>query len=739
MSNIAHLAEKFINQSNKNVFLTGKAGTGKTTFLKEIVATSHKKMVVVAPTGIAAINAEGVTIHSMFQLPFGAHLPVDNINEYVGGQINSRNHIRKNFRLGGIKQKLLRELELLIIDEVSMLRSDLLDAIDFVLRFTRKRSNLPFGGVQVLFIGDLLQLPPVVKNGEWNYLKSYYSSSFFFDAVVIRDNPPVYIELEKVYRQQDEKFISLLNNFREDTVSESDVALLNEHYQAGFSSAAEDEFIMLTTHNRKADDLNRTKLSELSGESFQYKAWVDGDFNESSYPLPYDSEFKVGAQIMFVKNDPSGDQQFYNGKIGKIIALSENEIEVGFKGVEETVIVEKYQWENIKYQLDPATNEITETVRGTFTSYPIKLAWAITVHKSQGLSFDKAVLDLEGAFASGQVYVALSRLRSLEGLVLTSKINFSSLGKNHQVTTYASRNKSNIKVLEQNANLAARLYLKDYLLEVFDFRRLSEDIKDHVISYNEKKKKTIKSDHADWAMEMYKSLQKQQPGAESFQSQIQRVLSEEADDYLSFITKRLIAAKEYFGPTFQDYSKDVFNHIDELKKAKGTKAYVKELLAVETLFFDKQMQFQKAIALCDSLIANTMLTKEKVAVLEEEERTEKIATASKKSGSTKSSRANTPGPKVNTKEVSFDLYKAGKTIQEIAKERSYNVQTIEGHLAYYVSQGDLDALEFVTLEKLQAVKDKFKELKTDKLGELKEALGAEFTYAEIKFGLASLD
>jgi len=736
MSSIVHLAEKFINQSNKNVFLTGKAGTGKTTFLKEIVATSHKKMVVVAPTGIAAINAEGVTIHSMFQLPFGAFLPVDNISEYSGGQVNSRSHIRKNFRLGGIKQKLLRELELLIIDEVSMLRSDMLDAIDFVLRFTRKKGNLPFGGVQVLFIGDLLQLPPVVKNGEWNYLKSYYSSSFFFDALVIRDNPPVYIELDKVYRQQDEKFIHLLNNFREDKVSQEDIALLNEHYQADFSSTEEDEYIMLTTHNHKADNLNNTKLKELTGETYKYKAWVDGDFKENSYPLPYDLEFKVGAQIMFVKNDPSGEQQFYNGKIGKIVSLSDNEIEVGFKDTDETVMVEKYQWENIRYQLDPATNEIMESVKGTFTTYPIKLAWAITVHKSQGLSFDKAVLDLEGAFASGQVYVALSRLRSLEGLVLTSKINFSSLAKNQQVSSYATRNKQSVDALAQNANLAARLYLKDYLLEVFDFRRLLEDLKDHVISYNEKKKKTVKSDHAEWAMDRYKNLEKLQPAAGSFQAQIQRVLTEEKDDYLSFITKRVVTAKEYFGPRFQEYSKEVFSHIDELKKAKGTKAYVKELLAVETLFFDKQMQFQKAIALCDSLIANTMLTKEKVADLEEGERTKKIATASKKSGSTRASKAT---PKVNTKLVSFEMYKEGKTIKDIAKERDYNVQTIEGHLAYYVGQGDLDALEFVTLEKLQAIKAKFTELKTDKLGELKEALGSKYTYAEIKFGLASLD
>ena len=521
MSSIAHLAEKFINQSNKNVFLTGKAGTGKTTFLKEIVATSHKKMVVVAPTGIAAINAEGVTIHSMFQLPFGAHLPVDKINDYSGGQINSRSNIRKNFRLGGIKQKLLKELELLIIDEVSMLRADLLDAIDFVLRFTRKKSNLPFGGVQVLFIGDLLQLPPVVNGGEWNYLKSYYASAFFFDAVVLKNNPPVYIELDKVYRQQDQKFIQLLNNFREDKVTEQDVSLLNKHYQENYSGKVQDEFIMLTTHNKKAEDLNNTKLKELSGKIHHFKAWIDGDFKESAYPLPYELSLKVGAQVMFVKNDPSGEQQFYNGKIGKIVSLTDNEIEVGFKGVEETVMVEKYEWQNIKYELDPSTNEIIESVKGTFTTYPIKLAWAITVHKSQGLSFDKAVLDLEGAFASGQVYVALSRLRSLEGLVLTSKINFNSLGKNHQVSSYANQNKQGVEVLEKNANHAARTYLRDYLLEVFDFRRLLDELKDHVISYTEKKKKTVKSDHGDWAMDLYKLVDTIQPAASSFQNQIQ--------------------------------------------------------------------------------------------------------------------------------------------------------------------------------------------------------------------------
>lgn len=739
MSSLLHIAEKFINQSNKNVFLTGKAGTGKTTFLRSIVQSTHKKLVVVAPTGIAAINAEGVTIHSMFQLPFGAHLPVEDFPMQMGARITNRNYIRKNIKLGAQKQKLLRELELLIIDEASMVRSDLLDLIDFVLRFIRRKRNLPFGGVQVLFVGDLLQLPPVVKSDEWMHLKEYYSSPFFFDAQVLRDNPPVYIELDKVYRQQDQQFIDLLNHFREDKVTKTDLDLLNQYHRPDFESTDNDEYILLTTHNHKAEAINQKKINDLNENSYRFNATVSGDFKENSYPHPEALEFKIGAQVMFVKNDPSGEQKFFNGRIGKIVRLSTSEIEVGFKDQVETVIVEKYQWENIKFELDPVSNEITEKVVGTYTTYPIKLAWAITVHKSQGLTFDKAILDLEGAFAVGQVYVALSRLRSLDGLVLKSKVNLSSVEQNKQVADYTTGSKLGSDRLEKIADESARMYLKDYLIDVFDFAQLIEDLKDHVISYKAKKKKTTKEEFAGWAMDLFKKVEQIQPPAIKFQGQINRIVGEGAADYLSVITERVKAAQNYFAPQFKTLSDEVFAHIDAVKKLKITKTYLKELMDLELAFYDRQMRFQKALALCDSLIANTLLTKENIEALEEEDREEQLSKAAvKKKTGVKGGGRKGATEKGLTKKISFDAYKEGKTVEEIAKERELTVQTIEGHLAHYVGTGDLDVLDFVEMHKLQLVRKAVEKLETSKFGELKAELGSKATYTDIRFTLASL-
>lgn len=739
MSSKLLLAEKFINQTNKNVFLTGKAGTGKTTFLKNLVESTHKKLIVAAPTGIAAINAGGVTIHSLFQLPFGGHVPNDEVPYGMEGKLNGRGYLRRQLKLGAQKQKLLREIELLVIDEVSMLRSDLLDAIDFVLKFTRRKRNVPFGGVQVLFVGDLLQLPPVVKNEEWNYLKTFYQSPFFFDAQVLKEDPPVYIELEKVFRQQDEQFISLLNHFRENKVTKEDVVLLNRHFRPDFEEAKEqndkggaNEYILLTTHNHKVDAINHKKLNELNENSYTYQAEVRGDFKENSYPHPSNLEFKIGAQVMFVKNDPSGRQQFFNGKIGKISALQKNQIEVVFSDGSDPVMVEKYQWENIKYEVDAVSGEVIEKVVGTFTAYPIKLAWAITVHKSQGLTFDKAILDLEGAFASGQAYVALSRLRSLDGLVLKSQININSIEQNKQVALFSEEQQINEQKLEEEANDAARTYLKDYLLDVFDFSPLLEDLKEHVLSYGGKKKKTVKENYAQWAMDLYKEVEKLLDASLKFQAQINRVIGEASSEYLTFITLRVEAAQNYFAPQFKAFSEVVFKHIDEVKKEKVTKSYLKELMDVEALLYNRQVKFQKALALCDSLLQNTLLTKDKIDELEESNRGEALDQLHQKQAK------KAKQEKGATKKISFEMYQSGKNIEEIAKERELSEQTIESHLAHYVASGDLDVLNFVQLDKLQVVRDKVKELETTKLGELKSALGNSVTYTDIKFALASL-
>jgi len=336
-SNPAELAAKFINYTSRHIFLTGKAGTGKTTFLRNLIQVTHKKAVIVAPTGIAAINAAGVTIHSLFQLPFGTYLPKQPAtgDSHYNQQYNTPKTITRHLQMNATKRKIFLDLELLIIDEVSMLRADLLDAIEMVLRYVRK-SNESFGGVQVLFIGDLHQLPPVVKSTEWNLLGEFYKSAFFFDALALQQNPPVYIELEKIYRQADEVFISLLNNLRNNAVTEKDMTLLKSYYRENFVPDLNDKYITLTTHNQKADLMNRSSLEALKAQSWFYRSEVEDEFTESSYPAEHVLELKIGAQVMFIKNDPTPEKRYFNGKIATVTDLQKDSITVQTEGVNET-------------------------------------------------------------------------------------------------------------------------------------------------------------------------------------------------------------------------------------------------------------------------------------------------------------------------------------------------------------------------------------------------------------------
>jgi len=400
------LAEGFILHTNRSVFLTGKAGTGKTTLLREIIKKTKKSTAVVAPTGVAAINAKGVTIHSFFQLPTTTFLPTSERVEY--DRITNRKTLAQNQKLRTEKRQLIVELELLIIDEISMVRADLLDAIDFTLRRIRKRPA-PFGGVQLLVIGDLFQLAPIVKPDDWNVLKSYYKSPFFFDAIAWQESNAVSIELQKVYRQADQTFISVLNRIRNGISKQEDIDHLNLRYDP---FADTEEIITLTTHNRKADSINNKELDNLLTKSVQLKANVTGHFAPSAYPTREVITIKEGAQIMFVKNHPDGI--YYNGKLGTIETIDKDKIKVHLIEDDRAIDVVEEQWKNTKYVVDPETKKIEQQNIGTFEQYPFRLAWAITVHKSQGLTFEDVILDLENTFAPGQLYVALSRCRSLE-------------------------------------------------------------------------------------------------------------------------------------------------------------------------------------------------------------------------------------------------------------------------------------------------------------------------------------
>lgn len=400
------LARNFVLQTNRNVFLTGKAGTGKTTFLHQIKKAAAKRLVVVAPTGVAAINAGGVTIHSFFQLPFGPLVP--------GATREARRFSRE-------KVALLRTLDLLIIDEISMVRADVLDGIDEVLRRFRRRPE-PFGGVQLLMIGDMQQLPPVIKDDEWSLLRPHYQTGYFFGSRALLETPYISIELTHIYRQADQHFIDILNGIRQKTVTPAQLQELNQRHIASFRPADDEPFITLSTHNASAQQINSQHLRELPTPQLEFAASVEGDFPVHAYPTEANLELKVGAQVMFVKNDISREKRYFNGKIGRITAIEEDVIVVQCPQDDEDIAVTPVTWENLRYNLDAETKEIKTEIIGTFTQYPLKLAWAITIHKSQGLTFERAIIDASAAFAHGQVYVALSRCKTLEGIVLSSPI-----------------------------------------------------------------------------------------------------------------------------------------------------------------------------------------------------------------------------------------------------------------------------------------------------------------------------
>lgn len=715
LNDIAQLTANFINTTDKHVFLTGKAGTGKTTFLKYIVEHTHKKTIVAAPTGIAAINAQGVTLHSLLQLPFGAFIPERVFPPDVNAQITTLYNLFSGLRFNATKRQLIREMELLIIDEVSMLRADLLDCIDHMLRYLRKRKEVPFGGAQILFIGDLLQLPPVVKDDEWNVLKQYYNSSFFFEAKALASQPLIHLELEKIYRQSDDQFISILNRFRENTQTTEDIEFLNQYYRPDFSEKEAEGFIHLTTHNRKADSINQERLQALESKSHTFEAEISQDFPENSYPVPEKLVVKEGAQVMFIKNDPTGEGQFFNGKIGHISSLSSSTIKVRFENGEE-VTVPQYTWENKRYSLNKDTNEIDEKILGSFTHFPIKLAWAVTVHKSQGLTFEKAILDLSGAFTQGQVYVALSRLTSLNGLVLSSKIPQDGFEISSSMKEFAENRPSKE---ELNARLTKDRsdYLYQLIAKHFNFEELARNFRSHIFSFDKQENRSLKQQFLEWTNEMAAPVLGMVQVGKGFQNQAYSIIHQQGD--MSLLAERVEKAKEYFSNILTTALEAIKTHDKNLKDKTRLKAYRKELKELHEQLFSKQMAMLRANLFIQFMAEGKTLTKQDVQDVLKEVIIPK----------TEKKKDKTP-----TAEISFELYKKGKTVEEIAKERGLVNSTIEGHLCKYIETGEVKATDLIEEEKLKNILSLITP-ETSSLTEIKSQLGDEYTYGDVRVAM----
>lgn len=758
-SDPAEFTTRFINQTQKSVFLTGKAGTGKTTLLHKIIASTHKQAVIVAPTGIAALNAGGVTIHSMFQLPFAGFIPefgnAPSFSDRV--KLETKDTLMRHFNMNKQRKNVLLGMELLIIDEVSMLRADLLDAIDWTLRNVRK-VHKPFGGVQVLYIGDLLQLPPVVKQEEWAELRKYYQGVFFFHAKVIQESPPIYIELSKIYRQSDERFIHILNNLRNNAINEKDVQTLNEFVHPDFDLKANPGYITLTTHNAKADEMNAKALAELKGKSFVYPATITGDFPPHMNPLDANLELKVGAQVMFVKNDTSMEKQYFNGKMGVVKSLSAGEILVHFPQENKTIEVETHEWENIRYSQDENTKEIKEEMLGSFVHYPLKLAWAITVHKSQGLTFDKAVLDVSQVFAPGQAYVALSRLRSLEGLVLLSPMRMNGLSNDQHVMQYATH-RADEKQLESSLELETRTFLLDFLKNAFEWRDLADKWRIHEVSYLMAPSKSEKFKHKVWALRQSSSVQDLIEASQKFINQLENIFRRQPFD-LNFAAERVNAAYDYFFKTLDGVVYSTLKKMEEVKKLKQIKSYFEELEEIDEVQITVILNLKRARLLLENVQNGQEITKEniyneeiqnykiaKIAKIKqemrqsisvmdwgdafEEEETIVLKTTSKSKNEEKSS-------KKSTTQQTLELLMEKKTVEEISSLRMLSVTTILGHVVKLIREEKIELDHILTAEKIAALTLAFDGYEEESLTPLKEKHGDAFTWDELKLYRASL-
>ncbi len=605
-----NLAYRFVTETNQNIFLTGKAGTGKTTFLKYLRANSRKNMVVAAPTGVAAINAGGVTLHSLFQLPFAPFVPSKNSSNE--NAVNSHS-LLSQIHYHGDKLNLLRKLELLIIDETSMVASHSIDAIDTILRSVRRRYNEPFGGVQVLFIGDLHQLPPVVKRDEWDFLKEYYASIFFFDSLVLKENIPVMIELKEIFRQQDDAFIEILNGVRNNDLTQDNYELLNSRLQRNFVADEDEGYITLTTHNSQSDAINKGKLGDLDARQITFLAHIEGNFPEHIFPAEQYLDLKEGAQVMFLKNDTE-ERKYFNGKIGTVTYLDNDTIRVRCKGENYDIEVQKYAWKNMNYTLNPATRQIEEEELGSFEQYPLRLAWAITIHKSQGLTFDKLIIDAEKAFANGQVYVALSRCTSLEGLVLTSPVNQRFMGATQNLTDWTAKNQKE-RDLERRFVEERELFIQKELQNIFSWKNWYFELKElnDVMKANPE---TLTPASFLWIDNLMNKQKEITDVAEKFKGYLTNTYNQNPDvETNEALQKRIKDAANYFSKEINDWKENFTHHPLSVKTKKVSRKLDDPLIELNVIIHDilRKINFCKEGFLLNGYLENSKKAIEPIA------------------------------------------------------------------------------------------------------------------------------
>lgn len=750
---MAALAAQFVNSTNRNVFLTGKAGTGKTTFLRRLADSTHKRYIILAPTGIAALNAGGVTIHSQFLLPFGTFVPdrklPEDLPEY--GTFHDRDTLNRRHPLNAVRRNVLRDVELLIIDEVSMLRADLLDAIDHRMRSVRQRWDLPFGGAQVLMIGDLYQLPPVVKDEEWRVLQRWYKSAHFFEAHVIQQSGYAHIELDKIFRQQDDVFIGILNNLRENTVTAADVEVLNGFYKAAITEKDSDGVITLATHNRQADELNQRALAKLAGKLHTFDAKVDGEFPESMFPVLRELQLKEGAQVMFTRNDP--EKIYFNGKLARVESITEKGITVRMVDGDLQYMLRETEWENKRYVVDPITKEQKEQVLGTFTQFPVKLAWAITVHKSQGLTFDKAIIDVGQAFAPGQVYVALSRLRSLKGLILRTRISPSVVSTDRDVVAFTERRHGQQPLPEQLKE-QQHYYLRIVLTSTFDLgdmlKRAEMIQKDHDTS-NEFEDDSMKTA----LVRFMDKLRSEELNSRKFQGQLLRLIQEQDRETL---LARIGKGAEYYSLFLKESMKDLLQHLAQVEALGRSKQYSEDLRELDAMLVQKVGMIAKAAHVTTCILQGKEVVKdpalERLLVEQRKALVEEVKTwavenrpkVSIKTGrkrrrpdrdewelpSTEKTKKGTKPVKGETYIKTFALLNAGKSMVEVAAERGLSLATIEGHAAKGIAQGAVPIGSVLDSAARDAMADWMRENPDKGSNEVRAHFGEAYSYNQIR-------